>query len=67
MKRKTKLIVNPVKVTYITTQNYLFLIVFFPLKNGYRIYVDIMTREKLLTWNSFIGQFVHPVGGEGMG
>ena len=34
---------------------------------GYRIYVDIMTGEKcsqfrLLTWISFIGQFVHPVG-----
>ena len=39
--------------------------------NEYRIYVDIMTREncrqiRLLTWTSFIGQFVHPVGGEGM-
>ena len=39
--------------------------------NGYRIYVDIMTGEnccqfRLLTWNSFIGQFVYPVGGEGM-
>ena len=22
---------------------------------------------RLLTWNSFIGQFVHPVGGVGMG
>ena len=36
--------------------------------NGYRIYVDIMTREncrqfRLLTWNSFIGQFVPTVGG----
>ena len=34
--------------------------------NGYRIYVDTMTGEKLLlTWKSVIGQFVHPVGGEG--
>ena len=35
--------------------------------NGYRIYVDNMTGEKfrLLTWISFIGQFVHPVGGGG--
>ena len=37
--------------------------------NGYRIYVDIMTGEKLssirlLTWNSFIGQIDHPVGEE---
>ena len=33
--------------------------------NGCRIYVDIMTGEKfrLLTWTSFIGQFVLPVGG----
>ena len=33
--------------------------------------VDIMTGEhchqfRLLTWNSFIGQFVHPVEGEEM-
>ena len=37
--------------------------------NGYRIYVNIMTGEnwrqfRLLT--SFIGQFVHTVGGEGV-
>ena len=30
--------------------------------NGYRIYVEIMTGEKL-----FIGQLVHPVGGIGDG
>ena len=43
--------------------------------NGYRVYVDIMTGEKLssiyefrlLTWTKLIGQFVHPVGGEGIG
>ena len=40
-------------------------------KNGYKIYVDIMTGEncrqfRLKTWNLFIGQFVYPVGGEGM-
>ena len=34
-------------------------------------YVDIMTGEncrefKLLKWTSLIGQFAHPVGGEGM-
>ena len=33
-------------------------------RNRYRIYVDIMTGE---TWTSLIGQFVHPVGGKGMG
>ena len=36
--------------------------------DGCRIYVDIMTREKLslrlVTRNSYIGQFVHPVGGD---
>ena len=35
------------------------------------IYVDIITGEncpfKLLTWNSYIGQFVHTVEGEGLG
>ena len=40
--------------------------------NGYRIYVDIISGEnchhfRLLTLTSFIGQFVNPVGGEGMG
>ena len=39
-----------------------------PCINGYRIYVDIMTGEKLsfrlLTRTSFIGQFVLPVGGD---
>ena len=40
--------------------------------NEYIIYVNIITEEKchkfiLLTRTSFIGQFVHPVGGEGMG
>ena len=35
--------------------------------NGCRIYLDTMTREKLspfrlLTWTSFVGQFIHPVG-----
>ena len=40
--------------------------------NGRRISLDIMTGKNchqfsLLTLNSFIGQFVHPVGGEGMG
>ena len=34
--------------------------------------MDIITVEKLIlfmliTWTSFIGQFVHPVGGEGRG
>ena len=24
-------------------------------------------RFRLLTWKSFIGQFVHPLGGKGMG
>ena len=38
---------------------------------GYRINVDDITGEncrqfKLLTWTSFIGHFVHPVGGEGI-
>ena len=38
--------------------------------NVCRTYVDIMTGENyhqfsLLTWNSFNGQFFHPVGGEG--
>ena len=35
----------------------------------YGIYVNIVTREKLATNFplSFIGQFVHPVGGEGIG
>ena len=37
--------------------------------NGYRIFLDIMTGEKLslitlLTWDSFIGQIDHPVGKE---
>ena len=37
--------------------------------DGYRIYVDIMTGDKftLLTWASFIDQFVHPIGGKGRG
>ena len=40
--------------------------------NGCRIYVDIMTREKLspiqlANIDSFIGQFGHTVGGEGVG
>ena len=35
--------------------------------NGCRIYVDIMAGKNcpkfsMLTWNSFFGQFVHPVG-----
>ena len=34
--------------------------------NGYRIYVDIMTGKKLLTWTTLIGQFVNPERGEGM-
>ena len=39
--------------------------------NGCRIFMDIMTWENcrqfsLLAWNSFIGQFVDPVGGKGM-
>ena len=40
------------------------------MDTDYRIYVDldIITEEKLLLpWNSLIGQFVHRVGGEGMG
>ena len=42
------------------------------LDNGFRIYIDIMTGKKwrqfsLLTGNSFVGQFVHPVGRDGMG
>ena len=38
----------------------------------YRIYVDIQTEGeiyrqfRLLMWTSFIGQFVHPEGGDGM-
>ena len=38
--------------------------------NGCRIYVDIMTGKKfrlLLFPLSFIDQYVHPVGGEGLG
>ena len=41
--------------------------------NGFMIYVDFMTGDiyrqfRLLTWISFIGQFVHPVGlGKGCG
>ena len=38
--------------------------------NGFIIYVDILSGENLslfLTWTSFIGQFVHTVGGEVMG
>ena len=40
------------------------------VKNGYRIYLDIMKichKVSLLIWTTFIGQFVHPVGGEGTG
>ena len=37
------------------------------LYNGFRIYVDIMTGEKLLlTWTSLICPFLYPVGPEGM-
>ena len=33
--------------------------------NEYRIYVGKISRQfRLLIWNSFIGQLVHPVGGE---
>ena len=44
---------------------------YFCLINGYWIYVDILTGKtccqfRLLTWTSFIGQFVHLRGGEGM-
>ena len=37
--------------------------------NGCRIYVDKRHRKKFswLAWNSFIGQFIYPVGGEGIG
>ena len=40
------------------------------MRNGYKIYVDIMTGENcpqfmLLAW-SFIGQFINPLVGEGM-
>ena len=47
-------------------------ILLFQQCNGYRIYVDIMKGKncrqfRLLTWNSFIGKFVLPVGGEGIG
>ena len=39
--------------------------------NGYRIYMDIITGEncqyRLLFPPSFIGQFVYPLGGKGMG
>ena len=37
--------------------------------NGFRIYMDTgkNCQLSLLTLNSFIGQFVHPVGGKGMG
>ena len=40
------------------------------MRNGYRINVDIMTGEiyrqiRLLTWTSFIGQFINPVGNGG--
>ena len=42
------------------------------INTGYRIYLDIMTGEncrqfRLLTWTSFIVQFVQLLGGEGMG
>ena len=35
-------------------------------------YMDIMTGDncrqfRLITWTLFIGQFVHPLGGEGIG
>ena len=33
----------------------------------YRIYVNIMTKEKFLQLRELIGQFVHSVGGERMG
>ena len=42
----------------------------FSNETGCRIHVDIMTDFRqfiLLTWNAFIGQFVNPVGGEGIG
>ena len=35
--------------------------------HGHGIYMDIMKRQKLsllLTWTSFIGQVIHPVGGQ---
>ena len=44
----------------------------FKQRNGYTIYVDIMTGEKLssiirlLICTSFIGQFIVLVGGEGL-
>ena len=35
--------------------------------NEYRKYVDVMKGGNgLLKWNSFIGQFVHPVVGKGL-
>ena len=38
--------------------------------NGYKIYLDIMTgencRQYRLITGSLIGQFIYPVGGEGM-
>ena len=45
---------------------------FCSITNGHRIFVDIMTGEnlrqfRLLTWILLIGQFVPPVGEEGMG
>ena len=41
------------------------------MDRGYRIYVDILTRGKfvvilVLIWIEFIGQFVHPVRGDGL-
>ena len=51
----------------------IYLPIFLPIRNnnGYMIYVDLLTGENcrqfsLLIWTSFVGQFVHPVEGEGM-
>ena len=37
------------------------------ITKGYKINVNIMTGENVANRTSFIGQFVYPVGGEGMG
>ena len=62
IKKKMRLI-NIIKDSYLS-----FTLVLFQ-GNGYRKrdYIDRGNQFRLLIWISFIGQFVHPVGGEEMG
>ena len=72
-----KMVFSPALVTLRLTkdvkdfQSHINLFRYWGRGNGCKIYVDNMTGKNcqfsLLTWDSFIGQFVHPVGGKGIG